>query len=105
MQSRRKWKLRYYRERKRRKESEKAIEQLYSDYNDAGNKMFEYAEQVEQLETKEQKLIEKLEIDIEKANEIINDQDYKYIDEIINEQYERRDYAQEILKELKGEKE
>lgn len=81
MESRRKWKIRYYRERKRRKE------------------------EVEQLETKGQKLIEKLEKDVEQANEIINDQDYKYIDEIINEQYERRDYAQEILNLLKGEKE
>lgn len=81
MESRRKWKIRYYRERKRRKE------------------------EVEQLETKGQKLIEKLEKDVEQANEIINDQDYKYIDEIINEQYERRDCAQEILNLLKGEKE
>lgn len=61
MQSRQKWKIRYYKERKRRKEADKSIEQLYGDYNDAGNKMFEYAERVEQLETKEQKLIEKLE--------------------------------------------
>lgn len=60
-------------------------------------------EEIRQLETEKQKLIEKLEEDIKKANEIINDQEFKYIEEVIDEQYERRKYAQEILKILKGE--
>lgn len=60
-------------------------------------------EQREQLESKEQKLIDKLEEDIRKSNEIINDQEYKYIDEVIDEEWAKRKYAEEILKFLKGE--
>lgn len=59
---------------------------------------------IEQLETNNQKLIEKLEKDIQKANEIINDKEYRYIQEVIDEQYERRKYAKEILEIVKGEK-
>lgn len=77
MQSRRKWKYRYYKERKKRK----------------------------QLETEKQKLIEKLKEDIEKATQIIEDKEYRYIQEVIDEAYERLKYAKEILKILKGKKE
>lgn len=59
-------------------------------------------EQVKQQETDKQKIIEKLEEDIVKANEIINDQEYQYIEEVIDEQWERRKYALEILKIVKG---
>lgn len=61
--------------------------------------------QIEQLESDKQDLIEKLEKDTVKANEIINDQEYRYIDEVIDEQYERRKYAQEIIDFMKGKKE
>lgn len=57
---------------------------------------------IEQQETDKQKIIEKLEEDIVKANEIINDQEYQYIEEVIDEQWERRKYALEILKIVKG---
>ncbi len=77
MESRRKWKIRYYRERKRRKE------------------------EVEQLETKEQKLIEKLEEDINNSE---RGKDTNIL--LIKEYYKNKaEYAQEILEILKGEKE
>lgn len=47
-----------------------AVDQIYSDYQDAGKKMFEYAEQVEQLETNNKKLIEKLE-ELQKEYELL----------------------------------
>lgn len=53
------------------------------------------------LESREQKLIEKLEEDIKKANQIIKDGDYRYIKEVIDEAYERLKYANEILSILK----
>ena len=59
---------------------------------------------VQQLESEKQKLIEKLEEDIKKASEIIKDGDYRYIQEVIDEAYERLKYANKILKILKGEK-
>lgn len=81
MESRRKWKIRYYRERKRRKEA------------------------VKQLETKEQKLIEKLEANLEEL-EILHD---NYIDaNVIEGTYEtlgRINEIRRILNLLKGEKE
>jgi len=58
---------------------------------------------VQQLESEKQKLIEKLEEDIKKASEIIKDGDYRYIQEVIDEAYERLKYANKILKILKGE--
>lgn len=93
MQSRKKWKRRYYKERNRRKEADKATWQIYEDYQDAGKKMFEYAEQVEQLEINNKKIIEKLE-------EVINDDDMSDV-----EYQMKRELAIEILKITKGEKE
>lgn len=105
MQSRKKWKRRYYKERKRRKEADKATWQTYEDYQDAGKKMFEYAEQVEQLETNNKKLIEKLEKVIKKNNE------FEFmplqVETAYNNYYKlgKMDLAQEILGIAKGEKE
>lgn len=74
------------------------------EFDDDNIKIEYIVEYIEQLETDNKNLIEKLENDISKANEIINDQEYKYIDEVIDEQWVRRKYAQEILKIAKGEK-
>lgn len=49
-------------------------------------------------------LVHKLEKDIDKADSIINDEEYRYIQEVLDEQYERKKYAQEILEIVKGEK-
>lgn len=91
------------------------IEQLEDNYNKGYIERDALAQQIckeckyknkaRELETKEQKLIEKLEEDIKKANEIIEDNDYRYIQEVIDEAYERFKYANEILKILKGENE
>lgn len=54
MQSRRKWKNRYYKIRKKNKELQKSVEQIYDDYQDIGKMYFD-------LDEKRQKLIEKLE--------------------------------------------
>lgn len=98
MQSRKKWKIRYYKERKRRKEANKAVWQIYEDYQDAGKKMFEYAEQVEHLETNNKKLIEKLEKEHIKAKT-------KYSNTLSPYQFGRLDVIEEILEIVKGEKE
>ena len=79
------------------KELQKSVEQIYDDYQDIGKMYFN-------LDEKRQKLIEKLEEDIKKANQIIEDRDYRYIQEVIDEAYERLKYAQEILSIVKGEK-
>lgn len=61
----------------------------------------EMLKHTDQLESDKQKLIEKLEKDIKKANQIIKDGDYRYIKEVIDEAYERLKYANEILSILK----
>lgn len=106
MQSRKKWKKRYYKERKRRKEADKSVEQIYSDYQDAGKKMFEYAEQAEQLETNNKKLIEKLEDKIryfEENEEFIASNNDNYSDGTVI--YKFITEFKEILEIAKGEKE
>lgn len=60
MQSRRKWKNRYYKERKKRKEADKAVGQIYNDYQDIG-KMYFYLDEkrqniIQQLKTKYEQL-------------------------------------------------
>ena len=52
--SRKKWKNRYYKEKRRRKEADKSVWQIYLDYQDIGNMYFN-------LDEKRQKLIEQLE--------------------------------------------
>lgn len=106
MQSRKKWKIRYYKERKRRKEANKAVWQIYEDYQDAGKKMFEYAEQVEHLETNNKKLIEKLE-EVKQENKQLKEQDNNIIlQQIFNALYnnETKSKLEEILEIAKGEK-
>ncbi len=64
-------------------------------------------EYIEQLESDKQKLIEKLEKDIENANDNIKHMDEKNILQTIAGELAigMRDYAQEILKIVKGTKE
>lgn len=50
MQSRRKWKNRYYKMRKKNKELQKSVEQIYDDYQDIGKIAFDYSDKIEQLE-------------------------------------------------------
>ena len=61
MQSRRKWKNRYYKERAKTKDLQKSVEQIYDDYQDIGKMAFDYSDKIEQLESDKQKTIEKLE--------------------------------------------
>lgn len=104
MQSRKKWKRRYYKERKKRKETDKAVWQTYEDYQNVGKKMFEYLEQVEQLESNNKKLIEKLEEDIVNITKTM--QDGKHCDDYSRCRLKAyRTKTKEILKILKGEKE
>ncbi len=85
--SRKKWKNRYYKEKRRRKEADRSVWQIYLDYQDIGKMYFD-------LDEKGQKLIEKLEkikYDLEYDRRMNN---YSYLSDI-----------QEILSILKGEKE
>ena len=49
MQSRRKWKNKYYKERRRRKEADKSVLQIYDDYQDIGNMYFDLDEKVQDI--------------------------------------------------------
>ncbi len=126
MQSKRKWKNRYYKEKQKRREADKTVEQIYSDYQDIGKKAFDYSDKIEQLEKElkevttqrnhlatelsdneddKQELIEKLEKDKVKYNE------FEFmplqIEKAYNNYYKlgKIDLADEILKIVKGEKE
>lgn len=84
--SRKKWKNRYYKEKRRRKEADRSVWQIYLDYQDIGKMYFD-------LDEKGQKLIEKLEkikYDLEYDRRMDK---YSYLSDI-----------QEILSILKGEK-
>lgn len=85
--SRKKWKNRYYKEKRRRKEADRSVWQIYLDYQDIGNMYFN-------LDEKRQKIIDKLEkikYDLEYDRRMNN---YSYLSDI-----------QEILSIVKGEKE
>lgn len=49
MQSRRKWKNRYYKERQKRKEADESVWQIYLDYQDIGNMYFDLDEKVQNI--------------------------------------------------------
>lgn len=87
---------------------QKSVEEIYEDYQDVGKKMFEYAEKVEQLETNNKNLIEKLE-------DLINNKFRAFFEgntEFANNatkmeivKYVKVTDLQEILRIAKGEKE
>lgn len=96
IQSRRKWKHRYYKIREKNKDLQKSVEQIYDDYQDIGKMYFD-------LDEKRQKLIEKLEEDV---NELENLNDNYTDADIVEGIYTTRGQiikAQEILSILKGE--
>lgn len=94
MQSRRKWKNRYYKERAKAKDLQESVEQIYDDYQDIGKIAFDYSDKIEQLESDKKKTIEKLEKDANKPIPLAEDMDWIRC---------RKEYAQEMLSILKGE--
>ncbi len=84
MQSRRKWKNKYYKERRKRKEANKSVRQIYLDYQDIGNMYFN-------LDSKVQPLVEKLKE--QSSRKISNGEDKGY-----TEGY--RDLARDLLEML-----
>ena len=48
MQSRKKWKYRYYKTKKENKDLQKSEQQIYDDYQDIGKIAFEYSDKIEQ---------------------------------------------------------
>lgn len=93
MQSRKKWKSRYYKKKNKVKEKDREIREL-----------IRYKENCYDMTVKEQDLIKMLKEDIKQSNEIINESNYRYIQEVIDDAYIKRSYAIEILSKLKGEK-
>lgn len=81
------------------KELQEAVEQTYSDYQDAEKKMFEYSEQIEQL--KEKQLKEFLKLQSRKT--------FDYLEKMLNEKigkimiFTLKD-LKELLKIIRGEK-
>ncbi len=52
MQSRKKWKYRYYKMKNKNKDLQKSVEQIYDDYQDIGKMAFNYSDKLEQQEKK-----------------------------------------------------
>ena len=48
IQSRKKWKYRYYKMKKKNKDLQKSVEQIYDDYQDIGKIAFDYSDKLEQ---------------------------------------------------------
>lgn len=48
MQSRKKWKYRYYKMKNKNKDLQKSVEQIYDDYQDIGKMAFDYSDKIEQ---------------------------------------------------------
>lgn len=48
MQSRKKWKYRYYKMKNKNKDLQKSVEQIYDNYQDIGKMAFDYADKLEQ---------------------------------------------------------
>lgn len=48
MQSRKKWKYRYYKMKNKNKDLQKSVEQIYDDYQDIGKMAFDYSDKLEQ---------------------------------------------------------
>lgn len=121
MQSRRKWKNRYYKTRNKNKDLQKTVEQIYDDYQDIGKIAFDYSDKIEQLEKtisrkmsnnkrlskkyiKERYKNKKLESDKQKLIEKL--EKVKQKDEewnALNGELAVWTFAQEILSILKGE--
>ena len=50
MQSRKKWKYRYYKMKNKNKDLQKSVQQIYDDYQDIGKMAFNYSDKLEQQE-------------------------------------------------------
>ena len=48
MQSRKKWKNRYYKIKNKNKDLQKSVEQIYDDYQDIGKMAFDYSDKIEE---------------------------------------------------------
>ena len=48
MQNRKKWKYRYYRMKKKNRDLQKSVVQIYDDYQDIGKMAFDYSDKLEQ---------------------------------------------------------
>lgn len=48
IQSRKKWKYRYYKMKKKNKDLQKSVVQIYDDYQDIGKMAFDYSDKLEQ---------------------------------------------------------
>lgn len=59
---------------------------------------------VKEQDREKQVVIDKLNKTINKANEVINDQEFRYIEEVVDEEWVRKKLAQELLNLIKGEK-
>lgn len=68
------------------------------------NKVKEQDKRINGLLKQKQVVTDKLNKTIDKANKIINDQEFKYIEEVIDEEWVRRKLAQELLNLIEGEK-
>ena len=75
MQSRKKWKHRYYKMKNKNRELQKSIEQIYDDYQDIGKMAFNYSDKIEQQDKMIDLMLEEI------SNNFINTcplEDYNY---------------------------
>lgn len=60
MQSRRKWKYRYYKMKNKNKDLQKSVEKIYDDYQDIGKMAFDYSDKLEQKDKQIDLMSEKI---------------------------------------------
>ena len=70
MQSRRKWKHRYYKMKDKNKDLQKSVEQIYDDYQDIGKMAFNYSDKIEEQDKIIDLMLEKLGYFENKAKEV-----------------------------------
>lgn len=72
MQSRKKWKYRYYKMKNKNKDLQKSVEQIYDNYQDIGKMAFDYSDELEQKD----KII-----DLMAERELLTEEEWKEIKE------------------------
>lgn len=96
MQSRKKWKSRYYKMKNKNKDLQKSVEQIYNDYQDIGKMAFDYSDKIE-LQEKMIDLMAEMLIKVPENNFVA-----KYLNKNLEEKKkEIKQYFENKAKEVK----
>lgn len=99
MQSRKKWKYRYYKMKNKNKDLQKSVEQIYDDYQDIGKMAFDYSDELEQKDKIIDLMVERVLLTEEEWKEIKEKNIYNVIKKdthkLIKQYFENK--AKELL--------